>query len=698
MDFFGFQDQAQRSTRKLVFLFFIAIAAIIIVLYIATVQLFIPPHGFEGPPEQHLLKFFTKLNLNPPPGMTLEQWLIDRDWWYPKLFLGLAVIITALILGGTLYKTSQLNKGGQTIATMLGGRIILPDIADADERRLLNVVEEMAIAAGTPVPAVYLLDREPGINAFAAGFSQKDTVLGITRGCLALLSRDELQGVIAHEFSHILRGDMRLNMRLMGTVFGITMISMVGYFILRFTTTGFRFGIGSSGSVKKKGKGGGLGVGVLVFGALLFVLGYMGVFFGNLIKSAIARQREFLADASAVQFTRNPSGLAGALKKIGGLAQGSRILSPHAHEASHFYFSNGIRNGFFGFLATHPPIAKRIIRLDPSFTGNYPEIQLPEIQAPAKAEPDPHPSMAGKSTASTEPIIPVVPPRQFVASIGMLTADQIDYAAGLRKKLPEALQEAVREPVGASAIVLSLLLSGKNSIRTSQMEMLREESAPAVFKEIENLYPCVQSLKPAMRIPLVDWAMPALRSFSDKQYANFRALTERLISADRQIDLFEYSIQRMLRRRLDAYFHNEQQPSVKYKKTEDILPEALYLLSALAWTGHASETGAFEAFLAGAHQLNLSRQRDFTLEPDSKQVDLQQLDKKLEMLSLAGPYVRKNLLFACAHTVASDGRILEPERELLRAVADSFDLPVPPFVREIMQQSDKTGMRQVPGT
>ncbi|MEJ2108614.1 MAG: M48 family metalloprotease, partial [Acidobacteriota bacterium] len=184
--------------------------------------------------------------------MSLQDWLLFRDWWYPRLFLSISIVIGALVLGGTLYKTSQLSKGGRIIATMLGGRVLLPDIADANERKLLNVVEEMAIASGTPVPTVYILEQEPGINAFAAGFSQKDMVIGVTKGCLALLSRDELQGVIAHEFSHILRGDMRLNMRLMGTVFGITMISMIGYFILRFTTTGFR--VGGSGRYSGKGK------------------------------------------------------------------------------------------------------------------------------------------------------------------------------------------------------------------------------------------------------------------------------------------------------------------------------------------------------------------------------------------------------------------------------------------------------------
>jgi Zn-dependent protease with chaperone function/uncharacterized tellurite resistance protein B-like protein len=693
MDFFGYQDQANRSTRKLIVLFVLAIVTIIVFIYIATVLLFVPPEGLEEDTGLYILKLLSRKNFSLPSGVGIGNWLIDRQWWYPKWFFSLAVILSVLIVCGSAFKNSQLHRGGRTVASMLGGRLILPETTDPDERRLLNVVEEMAIASGTPVPAVYLMEQEPGINAFAAGYTQKDMVIGVTMGSIRLLSRDELQGVIAHEFSHILRGDMRLNMRLMGTVFGITMIAMIGYFILRFTTTGIRLGSSGSRSGKMGGKGGGggLGAAILIMGVLLYVIGYLGVFFGNLIKSAIARQREYLADASSVQFTRNPAGLAGALKKIGGLSSGSRILSPHAHEASHFYFCNGLKRSFFQFLATHPPLANRILRLDPSFTGEFPKIESPQVQT----VPD---SKLVSELSAGPPIsfkaeLEAIDAQKFIANIGILTSDQIDYAAGLRKNLPEELHEALKESAGAAAVVLSLLLSRDESVRPLQIREIEQHAPEAISGEIAKLSSVVQGLEPDMRIPLVDWGMPALRNLSDRQYTQFRSIMESLISADKHLDLFEFCLQRMVRRYLDSHFYKIKPSQMKYARTEQVLPEALHLLSALAWAGSSSETEAQMAFSAGSEQLNLSERKEFDLEPESESMDLSRMDQVLQQLSLARPYVKKNLLFSCAHTVTSDGQVLEAERELLRAIADSLELPVPPFIRELIKHPQNAGMQ-----
>jgi Zn-dependent protease with chaperone function/uncharacterized tellurite resistance protein B-like protein len=692
MDFFGYQDQANRSTRKLIVLFVLAIVIIIVSIYIATVLLFIPPEGLQEDTGLYILKLISPKNFSLPSGAGIEDWLIDRQWWYPKWFFSLAVILSVLIVCGSAFKNSQLRRGGRAVASMLGGRLILPETTDPDERRLLNVVEEMSIASGTPVPAVYLMEQEPGINAFAAGYTQKDMVIGVTRGSIRLLSRDELQGVIAHEFSHILRGDMRLNMRLMGTVFGITMIAMIGHFILRFSTTGFRLGSGGSRSGKRRGKGGGgPGAAILIMGVLLYVIGYMGVFFGNLIKSAIARQREYLADASSVQFTRNPAGLAGALKKIGGLSSGSRILSPHAHEASHFYFCNGLKRSFFQFLATHPPLAKRILRLDPSFTGEFPKIESPQVQTMPESKLVSELSAGPPISFKAE--LEAIDAQKFIANIGILTSDQIDYAAGLRKNLPEELHAALKEPAGAVAVILSLLLSRDESVRTLQIREIEQHAPEAISGEIAKLSSVVQGLDPDIRIPLVDWAMPALRNLSDRQYTQFRSIMERLISADKHLDLFEFCLQRMVRRYLDSHFYKLKPSKMKYSRTEQVLPEALHLLSALAWAGSSSETEARMAFSAGLEQLNLSERKEFDLEPESESMYLSRMDQVLQQLSLTRPYVKKNLLFSCAHTVTSDGQVLEAERELLRAIADSLELPVPPFIRELIKHPQNQGMQ-----
>ena len=267
---------------------------------------------------------------------------------------------------------------------MLGGRLVNPAQPDPDERKLLNVVEEMAIASGIPVPQVYVLPEEKGINAFAAGHSTSDAVVAVTQGALRLLTRDELQGVIGHEFSHILNGDMRLNLRLMGLIFGILCLAVIGRVLLHV-------------------RGGGKDKNPLpLLGLVLVLMGWVGVFFGRLIQAAVSRQREFLADASAVQFTRNPAGLAGALKKIGGLSYGSKLKNAHAGEASHMFFGNGMGGSFLGLMETHPPLAERILALEPDFDGEFPRTVLEVPRRSARQLRDPAP-IPGHSNASRPP-------------------------------------------------------------------------------------------------------------------------------------------------------------------------------------------------------------------------------------------------------------------------------------------------------
>jgi Zn-dependent protease with chaperone function/uncharacterized tellurite resistance protein B-like protein len=689
MNFFGLQDQANRSTRKLVFLFILAVAATIISIYLAFVLLFMPPKGFDGNLGFHFLRLFSDTPWSQEAESGLTAWVLDRDWWNPALLFVVTGAITALVIGGGAYKISQLRQGGKVLASMLGGRPILSSTSDPDERILLNVVEEMAIASGTRVPGVYLMEQEPGINAFAAGFSSDDMVIGVTQGCLRLLNRDELQGVVAHEFSHILRGDMLLNMRLLGTVSGITLISTIGYFLLRFSTVGVRHDFGGSGSRARAKGGGGLGAGIIVLGALLFGLGYLGVFFSKLIKSAIGRQREFLADASAAQFTRNPEGLAGALKKIGGLAaQGSRIRSPNAPDASHFFFSNGLQDSFFRILATHPPLVERIQRLDPAFSGEFPRIEAPPDQTSVQSIPAPE--LAEGHTALIQTEAGFLDPEHFVDNIGIPTVAKMDYAAGLRESLPSALLDGLREPVGASAIVLSLLISPEEQIHALQFRNLQQDGPAAVIEEIKKLFPAVQKLSTETRIPLIDLAAQTLRNLSDHQYEQFCVLMDSMIAADNRVDLFEFCLQRILRRQLDAHFHGAHDLTIKHRKTEDVLPESLHLLSALAWIGQQEEADARFAFMAGAKQLNLSKPQDLIMASHSESRDLERIGRTLERLSLAAPYVKKNILLSCAHVVTSDSRVLETERELLRAIADSLGLPVPPFVRELIRHQNST--------
>jgi Zn-dependent protease with chaperone function len=336
MDFFQRQEIARRNTKLLEVYFVLAVIGIILTTYLAFAvfvgYLGLRHHAFQPTSEYGFL-------------------------WNPKLFLGVSVGTLIVIIGGSVFKTSQLAGGGSAVAEMLGGRPISANTRDPDERKLLNVVEEMAIASGTPIPQVYVLPGEETINAFAAGHSTSDMVVCATHGCLKYLTRDELQGVVGHEFSHILNGDMKLNLRLMGLVFGILCIAMMGRILLDTR--------GSSSRDRNP---------LPLVGLALLAIGGLGVFFGKLIKSAVSRQREFLADASSVQFTRNPAGLSSALQKVGGM--GSRIDDPNAEDASHFFFANGLRESFAGIFSTHPRLEDRIRALDPSWDGKFKSVDV----------------------------------------------------------------------------------------------------------------------------------------------------------------------------------------------------------------------------------------------------------------------------------------------------------------------------------
>src|SRR6516162_3218479 len=373
-DFFQRQDSARRRTFLLVVYFVLAILVMVALVYGLLLAL-----GLYGAGE-------------------------PVSWWQPELLLLVAAGVGIVVGGASAFKVAQLASGGQAVALMMGGVEVPGTTTEPRQKRLLHVVEEMAIAAGVPVPPVYILD-EPGINAFAAGYAPGDAVVAVSHGCLTYLTRDELQGVVAHEFSHILNGDMRLNIRLIGLIFGIIALTVVGRILM--LTSGRRGSSGRSDS----------GAGRVILGLGLFVLGLVGAFFGRLIQAAVSRQREYLADASAVQFTRNPDGIAGALKKIGGLKEGSRINDPAAEEVGHMFFANAFRQGIFGLLATHPPLNDRIRRLDPTFTGEYPAVRPVGVD-PVEVE-GPRPGHAPR-----RPGLPRIPglPQLPAAALG-LTAE-----------------------------------------------------------------------------------------------------------------------------------------------------------------------------------------------------------------------------------------------------------------------------------
>ena len=635
-DFFQRQDTARRSTVRLVVLFGLAVLAIM-----ASIEVLLA--GAMG-------------YLGRDPETNEVDWTAVAD---PRLLV-LAVVGTLIVVGGgSLYKVAQLSGGGRVVAEELGGRLVDTSTSDPVERRLLNVVEEMAIASGTATPPVYLLDQEEGINAFAAGLTPQDAVIGVTRGTATTLDRDELQGVIAHEFSHILNGDMRLNIRLIGLLHGILIIGMIGYFILRMS---FYTGAGRSRDGKSA-------LPIIALGAGLAAIGFAGTFFGNLIKAAVSRQREFLADASAVQFTRHPGGIAGALKKIGGFVTGSAVKNPNAPQASHMFFGRAT-SGFNAMFATHPPLKERIKRIDPSWDGEFPELDAGGVGA-AAAAPGAAGFAGGEAAAGAGPRV-----ADAVSHVGQPTPAHIEYAADLIDHLPEAVVEAAREPYGARAVVYALVLDRDPGPRQLQLSHLEAAADRGVYEETVRVAPFVEQLDPRMRLPLLELSLPALRALTPSQYRLFRRNLVAAVEADEVIDLFEWSLYRILVRDLEVHFGRPRRTRVRHSSVAAVRSPLALLMSVLAYVGDRDPRAAEHAFAQAWRVLALPETRLLRHE----ECGLGALDAALVHLDQAAPQVKKRVLEAAVACITADRQVTAEEAELLRAVSASMSCPMPPIL------------------
>ncbi|MEZ5552071.1 MAG: M48 family metallopeptidase [Pseudomonadales bacterium] len=656
MNFFQAQDDARRKTFRLAVLFGAAVISLVVLTNLLVAAVFLWTRNYAYPQPMSLPDLLGQL--------PLATWL----------FITTGVV--GLIAVASLYKFLMLRGGGRAVAESLGGRPLGYDTLDLPARRLLNVVEEMAIASGVPVPPVYLID-EPSINAFAAGFSPDDAVIGINRGTLDHLSRDELQGVIAHEFSHILNGDMRLNLRLIAVLHGIVFLSMIGYGILR----------GSAFSGRRRSSGGGLPI--LLLGVGLLVIGYSGTFFGNLIRSAVSRQREYLADAAAVQFTRNPSGIAGALKKIGGLSSGSRIDLPAAAEASHMFFGQ-VRTLFLNSLmATHPPLERRIRAIDPAWDGRFPrtmatpgEGQTDALQAdrerPVAAfagSVDTPTAPASAPGAATSPGDPGAPAR-VVDSVGRLDASALDAARTLIAGTDDRLRAAAHDPWGCRALLYALLLADDSAHRERQLSFLKEHADNGVPDLLDALWPLTRHLDDPHRLLLVEMAIPALKSLSHPQYQRFIGNLIGLIKSDRVIDLFEWVLHRLLLKEVTAHFEDHRPVRVRHRKMKTVHRETSELLSALARSGNEGDAAAQQrAYTAGAATLEIELPFDPNHDPN-----FMRLNAAISVLRTLAPLVKPRLIKACAATALDDERISAREGALLQGVAAALDCPLPPSI------------------
>ncbi len=655
MDFFEAQARAKKRTSRLVLLFVLAVLGTILAMYGAA--LLITGQLHDRRPNRSR-QYQQEYVVESPPGQSLRL-------WQPQLFAGVTAATLVIVGLGSLYKWSQFSSGGSSVAESVGGRRVEPGTTDLRERRLLNVVEEMAIASGIPVPAVYVLDNEPAINAFAAGLTTNDAVVAVTRGTIEKLNRDELQGVIAHEFSHILNGDMRLNLRIAATIFGILVLGVIGRGVLWSMRN-----VRSSRSSKNSG---GAIVAIFAAGLALVIIGYVGYFFGRLIQAAVSRQREFLADASSVQFTRNPAGITGALKKIGGYALGSTMNSNQSAALGHFFFSQAFRTGLTGFWATHPPLEDRIRAIDATFDGKF--FEPPEVVDVA------HESFVTAGLA--EP--PVLPERNVartaavaaVGAIGTLTPAQICNAQVLLDSTPIRLRDAAHSPVEVKALLFGMLLdTDAAEVRSRQLDQVARRSTPEVRQLLDELAVPLRGLRDEQRLPLLQLALPTLREIPQPELSGFLETLDELVHADSRVTPFEYAMQRLLTRSL-ALGSKPGTAVVQYYSFNAVTDDISVVLSVLARNSTSDPAEAPRSFAAGAAQIKLIEDR--LRYRDEASSDLAAFDVALDKLANASLPIKQRTLVAAAHVVQADGQVLVCEFELMRAISAALDVPMPPL-------------------
>ena len=632
MNFFDAQDRARRSTRWLVIVYVVATALIVagVTLVVAVAFHMV---GETGRPAD------------------------------PSILVATAILATLLIIGATVYKTARLSSGGGRVAIDMGGTLVAADVHDPLRRRLRNVIEEMAIASGVPVPDIYVLEQEMGINAFAAGFTPGDAAIAVTRGTLETLDRDELQGVIAHEFSHILNGDMRLNIRMMGVLFGIMVLGIIGRLILR---GGYYSGLGSSRRNKNAPA-------FMIIGVGLALLGWIGLFCARLVKAAVSRQREFLADASAVQFTRQSEGIASALKKIGGYTAHSYIRSIDPEEVSHMLFAGGISR-LTSLFATHPPLIERIRALDPGFS----EDDYPVVAEQLRSGATRHASIEGQAGGLVEEQATGTIPASIPDAVARPDPQQLAFAGQLRRSIPSEIYAAAHSPEQAWILTLALALDRNAPHSERQLRFVDEQLGVERGEQVRRYFGQISKIGARYRLPILEIAFPALKRRPVPQLEYLLELVRRIIELDGEVDLYEYCFFRILTNSLEQAEDPSGRRKGRRSTKKAVRQAAIDLLRTVARHGHSSEEASANAFRAGIAEFGKwasdAEYRDETLQTVSV------LDRSLNVLERTNSAGRKSLLQAVGKTVSHDGKLSVPEAELLRAICASLDCPLPPML------------------
>ncbi len=632
MNFFQRQDEARRASRRLVFLFIVAVIVVVCavdaVVFLVLSQAHAHSTGVAQP---------------------LAQWMSQNV----STMIGTSLLVIGIIGVASLYKTVVLSGGGGVVARSLGGVRVSADTTDPAERRLLNVVEEMAIASGVPMPEVYLLEQERGINAFAAGHNPADAAIGVTRGAIDTLNRAELQGVIAHEFSHVLNGDMRLNVRMMGLLFGLLVIALIARTVMRIAPRG-------------RDQKGGAGAIMLVAFAVL-IIGYVGLFFGRLIQAAVSRRREALADASAVQFTRDPTGLRNALVKIGAASSGSRLGHPEVDEVAHMLFAPGMARMF----ATHPPLLERLKAIDPHFDPA--EIERARAQMSSRGEDRAEPTTRPDARERLAGVLNV-PLAGLAGMVGNPTTAHMRVARDIRKSLPHEITLAARHPASARALLLALALDSRGEARERQERYIAQQLDAQTAAQVRELARSVHALEPEQRLPALFGAFPALRQLPREDRLRLMACLNGMLQREGQVSLHHY----VLRKLAQVYLRDALQPVVRERplSLDVVQADVQVLFSVLAQHGHRSEAEARRAYEVGMHALYPRVRPAFSV-PAQWGTSLDRALSRLDQLSPAG---KEQLIEALLKTVTHDETLTLGESELLRAVCATLHCPLPPLI------------------
>lgn len=655
MNFFEHQDRARSATRRLYFYYFLAVLFVIIALNACLLGLLtVAIPAFESDASENPA-------FNPPTAK--------------EITCAVAIITgvsSLLIFSGAGIRSSQLRSlnGGQ-VAESLGGRLVAANTRDPREKQLLNIVEEMSIASRVPMPKVYILDNEKSINAFASGWNTNDSAIAVTRGSLDYFTRDELQGVIGHEFSHILNGDMTVDMRMVGLLFGLELIFLGGYFLFRIMLEVFS-GSSRSSSRSNKDSGGGSAIllAILLIGLIIMVIGYIGKIAANIIRMAISRQKEYLADASSVQFTRNPEGIGYALIKIGQINSNNPITNPNAPACGHFFFAS---ISMTHLLDSHPPLNERISRILPQYNGVIPQCVVRDLNDPPglRVYHEERPEKKNNPLDEIRQRMPEQMRHTHIPGLGGVILGGLETGAAVQSPdESESLYDLVHDLYSVHGVIYALLMDPSPEIQNLQWNVLCSNQNEYMLKLIERLIPRVRSLSCADRVRTAELSVSALRQMSYEQYQTFRANIVALTEADQKIDLFEFAVRTILTGRLDISFGLKTE-IVKYNKPERLATEFSLALGFLAWQGSDNDQDANNAFQAAACLTNLQ-----IYLPDRSTCTMGKFASSLLKIQAASTNVRELFFNAFVACINYDGKITPKEDDLINVIGACLNIAV----------------------